>query len=399
MISLRKMSKIPIDETWNEINTTLPTYNGVAKPFNSGLSTPSGKVLATYNQAGSVREGIYCSTDKGATWSLIQQGTWILAGITTTGRIIAYGYTDQDYSAIIYSDDDGETWTVKPLVIDGNYMARQNSTLYSLKIPYSNVLYILSFNNNNNIGTIYRSIDDGETWSVILSGNNLRSFYVKHIDDATKVSYLQAQSAYSTDIVIRFSGTGNVILYDVYAQTAHNSNPIEDAGSIYLTSTDRLIAVTHSSRHDAVIYYSDDFGYTWVKAKQIGASLSYLFVDPNPIYTLCVLDNAQLLVGTEFGLLKSSDNGTTWSLSSTFRNVPGPFIWLPNDNIVIILGYQKDHAGSSAASAIGNDTGKLYYSGGIIPAKNAHEKYLDHKGAQELVRQCKAYVQSLKNGN
>lgn len=398
MISLRKMSKIPIDETWTEISTTLPSYNGVAKPFNSGLSTSSGKVLATYNQAGSVSAGIYCSIDKGTTWSLIQQGTWTLAGITTTGRVIAYGYTDQDYSAIIYSDDDGETWTVKPLAIDGNYMTRQNSTLLSLKIPYSNVLYVASFNNNNNIGTIYRSMDDGETWSVILSDNNLRSFYVKHVDDATKVSYLQAQSAYSTDIIIRFSGTGNVILYDVYAQTEHNSNTIENVGPIYLTSTDRLIAVTHSSRYDVVIYYSDDFGYTWVKAKQIGASLSYLFVYPNSISELCVLDNAQLLVGTEFGLLKSNDNGTTWSLSSTFRNVPGEFIWLPNDNIVIISGYQKDHTGGSAADAIGNDTGKLYYSGGIIPAKNAHEKYLDQNGAQELVTQFKTYCDNLVGG-
>lgn len=397
MISLRKMSKIPIDGTWNEINTTLPSYNGVEKPFNSGLSTPSGKILATYNRAGAVNVGIYCSVDKGTTWSSIQQGAWTLAGITTTGKIIAFGRTDQDYSAIIYSNDDGETWTVKPMLINGSYVTSQYSVLSSLKIS-DNTLYVSSFNNSNNTSTIYKSVDYGETWSAILSGNNLISFCVKHVNDATKVSYLQAQSAYSTDIIIRFSGTGNAILYDVHTQTEHNSDTIENAGSIYLTNTDRLIAVTHSSSHDAVIYYSDDFGYTWIKAKQIGASLSYLFVDPNPIYTLCVLDNAQLLVGTEFGLLKSSDNGTTWSLSSTFRNVPGPFIWLPNDNTVIILGYQKDHTGSSAVNAIGNDLGKLYYSGGIIPAKNAFEKYLDQNGVQEIVTQYKAYCDSLVGG-
>jgi len=173
--------------------------------------------------AGSCSGGMWRSTDSGKTWALktplaIEQGVCCVSqDIRNTHNNVWYYGSGEAFGAsasatgayfngsgVYRSKDDGQTWSLLPKSspgVDGFWSAMWNvasdpSAPDSLSVVYAATL-----------GTIYRSIDTGNTWKVVLGHNG---------------------SAYSyfTDVKVSHSG----VVYATLSSTGYTTSWVDSVG-------------------------------------------------------------------------------------------------------------------------------------------------------------------------
>ena len=144
--------------------------------------------------------------------------------------------------------------------------------------------------------------------------------------------------------------------------------------SLCVTPTGRIIAGSNSN-YTAGIRYSDDNGINWTQSNKTDGYFDSFRVTP----TGRIIASGS---SKNLGIWYSDDNGISWTQSSMTNGHFGSFCVTPTGRIL--------------ASSSGSNTAGIWYSDPEYTS--ACTKYLDQKGAQEIVTQFKAYCDNLVGG-
>lgn len=128
--------------------------------------TGAGTVIATgLDTSGFI--GIWRSTNNGAAWTQVLTGDsrrLTTIAIAESGKILAFGYDSSLYS----STDDGLTWSLG--VVEPT---KQVSRPFKAILASDGNLYLASSVSGSNMGQIWKSTDNGVTWQLHFTTNNI----------------------------------------------------------------------------------------------------------------------------------------------------------------------------------------------------------------------------------
>ena len=264
--------------TWDSLGTGLPDYATI------NCLTKSGSVLI----AGLAYGGIYRSTDNGAQW--IDANT----GITTTGTFNSFVSTSAGVFAgtslhgVYLSTDHGASWT------GVNNGLPTNAAIYSL-VTNGTDLYV------GYIAAVYHSSDNGASWTSISNG----------LPSGKLINTLVLDG---TTIYAGTSGAGIYVTTNGGATwSADNSGIASSSEVLLLSMKDSDIIASISNGTTDKLFISTDNGATWVNKSSLpmDAGIDKMSVSGNNLY-----------VGTtNFGLLRTSDNGAHWDVTAYPSNV------------------------------------------------------------------------------
>jgi len=281
------------------------TYSGVFKSTNgggswgysnSGLAYPTNTLISCFDSsadggylyAGSARQGLFKSTDRGANWvplSTAMTNTFVsaLAVDQQSGAVYAASYA----AGISTSTDNGRTWTVS------------NQGLTSLGFiglavdpVHPATLYTSTW------GELFKSTDQAVSWT------NLSSRFMAHA-----VTDIVVESR--TALTRIYAGTSG----GVYKTTDHGqtwANTSQGLGNLRVTSLrpgssgETLYAATEGG-----FYRTTDGGTIWV-GRNNGLTSTF-------IYSIATLPGAPetIYAGTQNGLFKTTNAGDNWARSGT----------------------------------------------------------------------------------
>lgn len=271
----------------------------------------------SYIFAGTEINGIFRSSDNGATWERVNNG--ITNSQISDIAVCGPNVFAATYNALFRSLDNGESWVKAGIHFDTTFIsfAVNGSTIFvtAKENVYRSTDYGISWEvsfrcSNNFVHTVafglggiflcydnklYRSSDNGDTWDVVDS-----EFYANRFSVAQKDSLLFAISSGSGFLSSADSGKTWVIL-------DQNRN-ISISDDIELVSIgDDLFTLAHNI--DTDIYRISDNGKTWTSIA------NGLPLDSYGINTIAV-NGTDLLVGTQRGILRSFDRGDSWQESN-----------------------------------------------------------------------------------
>lgn len=236
--------------------------------------------------------GIYRSADDGANWVNIRSGGYPSL-IATSAYLYACG------PEVVRSADNGNTWTTITTGISTlsqyltfNTLASDNVNLYVSSLHYS------STNGYTQVGSVYRSSNNGDNW--LVSNSGLRGVGIKSF--ISEGGYLIAGTSESG--IYRSADNGlnwisvNTGLTNLRISALTSGNGYLFAGTL-----------------GGGVFRSDNYGNTW-EAVNTGLIYSY-------IYSLAI-SGSRLLAGSGGGgVFRSDDNGTSWTLSNSGITNPG----------------------------------------------------------------------------
>jgi photosystem II stability/assembly factor-like uncharacterized protein len=268
------------DHGANWMDVRLPTSGGTVMSFASIDSMDRTIVLAGMGGA-----GVYRSTDNGTTWNAANTGLGVpiainaLMSVTdSTGAVKVFAGANGPNGGIFVSTNNGLTWATSNAGIAGNYV-------------YSLATMGTAFFAGTNQGTVYRSVDNGKTWTKastgITSGDIVRSLVAV---GSTLYATTDGQGVYRTT---NNGSTWSAIM------TGHT-----DAFGAALTLNNAGTTLLSGTRTG--IFRTTDGGTNWTASN---SGLSYLSVN-----TLAFsADGVVLYAGTDGGgVCSSTDNGATW---------------------------------------------------------------------------------------
>ena len=289
-------------------------YAGTGEPNHSGDS---------YSGAGLLK-----STDGGKTWAVYGESTFkgsAISGVivnpsnpnrllvsTTRGVCCKGFFTDSNQSAygVYLSTDGGSTWT--PTLVSHSLEVSFSELV--VNATNSNTVYAAGFN-----GTVWRSTDDGSSWSILL-----------HLTSTNCMTGVGCRATIATtaakpgSVYAAFSDTaGN--LYGIYRDdlstgqiVALNSPPNPATGITPCNGQcdyDLLIAADPSNAN--VLYFggvdlflSTDGGASWTDLG--GFSPGSLHPDQHA-FAFLPSTSSTIYEGNDGGIWESADRGTTWT--------------------------------------------------------------------------------------
>ncbi len=249
------------------------------EPHLSIYALTSDNTGAVY--AGGYGQGLYKSTDNGATWdSSGLAGYWIVdMDVNSDGDIFLAGIGNTDGNGIFRSTDHGENWD-KILDLNGyggfNCVYVENDSTIWTGLNYSGA--------NNGI---YRSTDNGDSWDKIFT--DTKNFYAITSKPGGKIFAASYGRIYRS-----LDGGDN---WD-YSEQGISSSEIKD---ITVNSAGEIFSA--SSGYG--IYRSDDDGVNWTRVYSVGPDFSSILVTPNQ----------NIYAGTRgYWVYHSTDGGENWPL-------------------------------------------------------------------------------------
>lgn len=251
----------------------------------------SGKLHLVYRQGSGHNSGTdghirySTSTDGGATWSaattIITNGsgnentTNPAIIVTSTGRIIVT-FNKQDLPTseltqlpyLIYSDNGGSSWSSNGY--DGSETLISNDIAYlnniSHPVEVGGVLYMplysrVSVTSGNEYVLIYKSEDDGETWTAYNSSVTTGAFSAGETELLVRADGLWLIKSRGNGGGVRWSVNGGVDWWpdgiDI-SNTPLSKNPMAQSPSGLIVTVARQLSTNYS-----IYGYSNDGGYTW----------------------------------------------------------------------------------------------------------------------------------------
>lgn len=322
-----------IKKVTQDAGTNWTRSNDTAHSWACQCVTPTGRIIA----GASASSGIWYSDDNGINWTQSNKtsGKWASLCVTLTGRVIAGASSN---TGIWYSDDNGINWTQSN---------KTSGKCFSLCIKAS-------------IGRIYAGTDSSIWYSDNNGGNWTK--ITGNVDVSTNWLSLCVTS---TGVVL--AGSSNYGLWrtsdDIYWGCASATQT--PWAALCITHTGRILA----GKNTGIIICDDNIGGSWS-----------LRLDGPSISALCTTPTRRIIAtgsSGDNGFYYSDDNGEHWAHSN--KN-DGNFACLCTTPTGRVLAGSSEGLGT-------------WYSDQVIEATTT--KYLDEKGAQELVTQAKNYVNSL----
>lgn len=231
--------------------------------------------------------GLMISTDDGESW---QQTGFNKGGDTGIVRTIATGNINGvdevfvgTYAGVFRSSDDGATWVEADSGLP--HCGYQDEELpVSAMDVFGNVIFA-----GHDCAGLYKSTDNGESWSAIPGVNGINAF------------------ARMGDTLFTFSSG------EVYCSTDSGSTwkAIDtfdrDGSTFYFTAIGADGNELYAGSGCNGIFRTTDLGTTWQNVCAPGSELSRLGV-----YTFC-FSGGNILAGTYAGMFRSGDDGATWT--------------------------------------------------------------------------------------
>lgn len=278
------------NEAYNQTNWTKQnTYRG--RVLNSVKVVNYNNVcIAGGNKTNDSILTVHVSHNGGSTWNSVSDYVhpWLTSVyFPTSEKAIAVG----DFGTIIKSNNTGDTWSAVSLPTE-----LQNKHFNS--VFFTNYLtgYTVGGNQNENITTILKTIDGGNTWTIQKNeaGNILNSVYFTNSSNGWAVG--------NNGLVLHTSNGGTTWL-SVTIPGTHGSRNFR---SVFFINDQKGFIVGGNYSNDSIqtILYTENSGTSWnVITDQLGCILNAVhFINENVGYA----------VGRSGCALKTSDGGFSW---------------------------------------------------------------------------------------
>ncbi len=309
--------------------------------------------------------GLWQSLNGGTTWTQVATGS--CTGITTVGSNYIYAVLG---TTLKQSSDGGATWNTLTVTGAGTHALKRVAAAQS----GSNQPYVFVI--GDQVGVI-RSTDGGATWGTVQGWNNQGEILISP-GQTQKVWTCQTKQSYDSVWVSGNGGTSWTSTFNFSTNVTkswvqpvlHWGYVIDDGGLGVGTDPNTAYIVTQEA-----VYKTTNGGTSWVQDidtnvggsvyKSIGLEVSACYNyqwDPNN-------HSNQFASFGDFGLIRSSDGGSTWQWSESGNP------W-PNSTYAVVFDPSvpnKIYAAASSAHQIPtwidiNDVGSL--GGGVIVSTN-----------------------------
>jgi len=296
-----------------QVNSALTPAQSTAEDLNIGSIDGLNAVdIASLATAGNTiiagcagNAGVYLSNDSGVSWKQCnkpptgQSDTCVLMAPDFAAQHKAYAVTSGVESAFSYSSDGGLTWNQISLI------DTKISDISGIAAPLAATTFILTFNSNNLIHSLWRTTDSGGTWERIFCGS------YTGIDN---LNLIKAIPQYSTDTpAILLTGQKNS--YPVIWKSTDNGRNFTLRAAPCAIDTLTIVDsntwfVGGYDGNNGLVYCTNNGGNFYATQAEAGSQpLTAVAVSPN--YT----QDKTVLAGNSVGqVYLSQDNGTSFHL-------------------------------------------------------------------------------------
>lgn len=247
---------------WQEVN------NGLY-----GASIYSIAVSGNDIFVGTNGSGVFLSTGLGESWVQKNNGLtdYIVNAIAIKGSTIVAGTT----SGIFISMDYGNTWEQRNnglTMPDVRALAFMGDTIFAGSRDYDGMY------NPSNSGSLYSSIDGGNTW--IEKNNGLNKLKVFSI-------FVRGKDLFVGTLHGLYHSTDKGESWEVTGFSTNAVTDIDFAGNVIFIAT------------DSGLFYSSDMGVTWGIKEHVGSDC-------------LVINGNTIIAGANYGVWTSTDSGDNW---------------------------------------------------------------------------------------
>ncbi len=239
-------------------------------------------------------DSMFRSTDGGMTWKPMINGPWCCTSIVADSSRF---YAGSPQGEVFYSTDNGESWILGYTFPDTNTYPWDGPYVYQLAIR-NGALYAVGDPG------MYRSTDQGVTWAEL---GELQRHYANGFATYTTYTAVYSTSGY---LYVAASYGG------IFRSTDNGISWIESNRG-FLDVDVTAFAIENQSVYAVAprvgFFRSDDNGDSWISALP-GEDLRF---------TSITAGGKNIFIGTQSGVYRSVDRGSTWKLSNNLGYIKG----------------------------------------------------------------------------
>jgi xyloglucan-specific exo-beta-1,4-glucanase len=240
--------------------------------------------------------GLYRTTDAGETWTSTGLNTGRITSVDINPDTTSTIYATTGRS-LFRSTDSGDKWTS----IYTNTL--ENNTLFNVVVDFFDTQRIYL---TDNVGSIYKSYDGGDSWQIIKSLSKSVSILKMSPIDSRKIYAAVNQGG------LQYSSDGGI----TWVSLAEGLKPFK--------SGDIINAIAFDPSHSDTVYMGTNYGL--LKSTDNGTSWKEIatLIKPNtqPIRTVTIdsSNSQRLYISTDTIIYRSEDGGQTWKTLKTIKS-------------------------------------------------------------------------------